>query len=192
MGASPLVGIIGLVGAKRAGKDSVAEILAEIDERYVRVAFADRLKTMAAALNPYVMVKGYPMHLNDAVENYGDGVKDFPDVRCFYQDFGHLLREDDPFYWIRYLYLRTISRLPDECTAVVTDVRYANEIEFVRKHKGVIWRIDRPEVEDGDPHPTEREWRACTPDFIISNTGTLTGLRWSVQVALAQMSASPS
>lgn len=51
---APLV--LGLIGAKGAGKDSVAQIIIDHDPNFVRRAFGDRIKAMALALDPLICV----------------------------------------------------------------------------------------------------------------------------------------
>lgn len=176
--------IIGLVGPKRGGKDTVAQILMAHDTNFVRGAFADRLKEMAYELNPYVLIGTRAILLQDAVADCGDEAKDWPDVRRIYQNFGMVLRAE-PDYWIRWLDQHVYRTLPRHQCLVITDVRMSNEIEYVRSLGGQLWRIDRPAVEDGDQHPSEREWRTAIPDTVIANTGDLGDLTRAVLAIVA-------
>jgi len=61
--------LIGLIGRKRAGKDTVADVLVA-EYGYTKVAFADPLKRAALALDPIVHVEA--QHVPDGVEEAVD------------------------------------------------------------------------------------------------------------------------
>ena len=69
--------LIGLIGRKRSGKDTVADLLIE-HHGYNKAAFADPLRDLLAAINPVVASfdnrindgRG-PVHFNDATEALG-------------------------------------------------------------------------------------------------------------------------
>ena len=48
--------LIGLMGSKQAGKDTVATIIKQLHPFFMRHAFADVMKDMAYAIDPYVVV----------------------------------------------------------------------------------------------------------------------------------------
>lgn len=68
---------------------------------------------------------------------------------------------------------------------VISDVRFANEADWVRQRGGVIWRINRPQAAPVRAHVSETEMQSIQPDVCVDNTDTLDHLRTQVQQALA-------
>jgi len=193
--------LIGLMGPKGGGKDTVCGIIQEIvDPAPVRFAFADKLKEFAYALDPLIDLNFPPIdpkvgdtlkyvrRLSWIVDSYGwDEAKQFSDVRRLLQRLGteagrQVLRDD--------IWVSTIEASVGEAArttgAVLTDVRFPNEIDLVRTLGGSLWRIDRPSAETGDPHPSEVAWRSATPDVVIINDGPLEALEAAVYAVLAE------
>jgi hypothetical protein len=173
--------IIGLIGHKRAGKDSLAHFLA-LDHGYSRVAFADPLKAIALDLNPWLLTAhhGY-IHLKDFVETVGwEDAKADPAVRHWLQDLGLAIRKYDPDFWVR-LGISDASDASNLGTPVVlTDVRFLNEVDAVVGAGGILVRIVRDDADRNaalDPHVSEHELDDIEVDYVIDNNGPLSALR---------------
>lgn len=176
-----LQALIGLCGYARAGKDTVGGVLVD-SFGFRRFAFADPLKSMALALDPWINTKnGYLLRLSRIVDENGwEDAKSEPEVRRFLQVLGteavreHLGQES----WVRATELSIANS--GAVRVVITDVRFPNEAEWIAKRGGQIWRINRVN-EDGSAfdngisgdHPTEihvpslpahREITACGVD----------------------------
>lgn len=146
--------IVGLTGYAGAGKDEVGKCF--VAAGYRRVAFADALKTTARKLG-------------------WDGNKD-DRGRRFLQLLGEAMRVLDPEYWIKQA-ARAMSRpLAAGNCFVITDVRYVNEAEWIRKNGGVIIRVVRPLLGPANNHVSELEMEAYNCDASIYNDGTLSDL----------------
>ena len=165
--------IIGLTGYAGEGKDTVCRLLREIEPRCRRFAFADALKRdITAGLGCNVA------WINDH--------KHLPEVRSLLQAWGQVQRLRDPKCWIRRVDEEITHRRlcgsddPHDFIPVITDVRYPNEIEWVKSQGGVIVRVARPGCTPVNDHVSERAWLDFTPDYIIPNTGDLS--RLAVQV----------
>lgn len=165
--------LIGLIGKKRAGKDTFARRLVE-RHGYVRYAFADPLKDMALRVNPYVSM--FRIRLAEAVSHYGwEGAKDeFPEVRRLLQDLGlaarQVLGED---VWLS----ATMRKVVEEPRPVViTDVRFRNEAQAIRDAGGYLVRIVRPGHDDGDTHPSETELDDWPQDYTVMNDSEVQAL----------------
>jgi hypothetical protein len=107
------------------GKDSAAQHLIESFPAYVkRFAFAD-------ALRCYCRVE------------YGMTTKDAP----LLQRVGIEMRAKKPTVWIDAVYWQLVENAPP--VAIITDVRFENEANFVKALGGVLVRLERLNREDG-------------------------------------------
>jgi len=129
--------IIGVVGEKQSGKDTLCKILHERMpyHRVVRLAFADPLKAELAAA------------CGVSVDEINEQKKRF---RLGLQWWGtEFRREEDRNYWINRL-LDDLIRVRDSVDArseklivVITDVRFENEAELIRNFNGMLVRLVR-------------------------------------------------
>ena len=109
---------IGICAMKRGGKDTFGRI-AVVDYNFVRLAFADNVKELAKKVFP-------------------DEFKDNSKPVELLQWFGNTMRQHDPEVWIKQLDkdIKVMEAYDNEyCTTtdiVITDVRYPNEVEFLR------------------------------------------------------------
>jgi len=171
--------LIGLAGKARCGKDTVADILGD-EFVVVSYGFADPLKEAAAVL----------LHRSEQ-DIYGDFDFDreaiLPEwgfsIRHFLQVLGtegmrKLFGEE---FWITRLGLELDTLKSD---AVITDVRFENEAEFIRKRGGQIWHVYRPDPsglnDQAQAHASEAGVAMLLGDRVIKNTGTLKELEAKV------------
>ena len=174
--------LIGLIGKKRSGKDSIAAPL--IDEYgYARVAFADPLKRAALKANPIVgpaPTDGLGViyrPLSEFVEELGwEVAKDtVPGVRSFLQTLGEAIRDEDEGFWLRKGLVPIDARTTP---VVVTDCRFPNEADNIRARGGYIIRVIRPGLpSDGDTHTSETALDDYDEDMTLVNDGTLDELQ---------------
>jgi hypothetical protein len=149
--------IVGLVGNAGAGKDTAAEVFFRAG--YQRAAFADPIKTIA-------------------VQHYGwNGVKD-ERGRKLLQDLGMAGREFDPEVWIRHMRWSNPIRYGKPC--VITDVRFENEAQWIRRQKGKLVRIVRPDIVQIQ-HVSETEQKSIACHYEIVNAGTVQDLHKVVE-----------
>ncbi|UJQ87161.1 deoxynucleoside monophosphate kinase [Arthrobacter phage BaileyBlu] len=169
MTATPSL-IIGLTGRKRTGKDTFAARLVEA-HGYTRAAFADGVKAAALALDPVV----YPgehlddaMRLSEIVEELGweTAKDDFPEVRRTLQRLGtDVVRAINPDTWVD----AAFAALDTDGPVVFTDVRFPNEADAIRARGGLIGRIERKGVDDGDTHASETAMDGYDVDFTVKD-----------------------
>lgn len=185
--------IIALSGYARAGKDEAAAVLVE-EFGFIRVAFADKLREMLYALNPYV--KGeYELDVSEegledfdkmnivdhrtvqeVIDYYGwDGYKDSPfsvDLRRLLQRLG--TEAGRQTLWDSIWIDAALTGLPEDAKVVVSDARFFNEFDAVRQRGGYVWRIDRDGVGPANDHKSETE-AVDYPYFslFLKNNGTL-------------------
>jgi hypothetical protein len=173
---------IALTGLARSGKDSVAARLVEA-HGYARVAFADRLKDAALKADPVIPydLPGFGglnhVRLSTLVEHVGwERAKDeYPEVRRFLQYYGQTVREIDTQFWIKAARPAVVSAWEHGQPVVVTDVRYVNEAQTLRRNGFTIVRVLRPGQTPGE-HVSEREMLTYPADVTIVNDDTLSTL----------------
>ena len=172
--------IIGLIGQKRSGKDTVAAFAREWAEaRGVsaeRFAFADALKQEVA------QVCGVTL---DYIEVHKARYRAM--LQWWGTEYRRVQFGDD--YWVSQVADRLdeweIERSTDQhaALAVVTDCRFANECKMVREHRGELVSVVRPGLPAEDAHVSEQV--AALPfNFQIVNDGTLELLRLRTGVLL--------
>lgn len=186
--------LIGLVGAKRCGKDTVAASLVAC-HGFTRLAFADALKGAALATDPIVLSvenrEDYGVgeyRLSEAVTDLGwEEAKEYPEVRGFLQRLGVAMRDHvDSDVWVNAVRDKARGLLSEGYGSlgeyvpggrvVVTDVRFENEVRMIRDLDGIIVRVLRPGVDVSDAHVSEQLWKEVDADVEVVNDGTLADL----------------
>lgn len=184
--------LIGILGKKRAGKDTFASRLVDA-HGYRRAAFADALKASALDLDPIVSIEadevgplreaGFAVpwatplaRLSQIVDAVGwEAAKEVREVRRILQAYGLSLRErtrDD--LWIR---AAIDPALATGEPVVVTDVRFPNEADEIQRLGGFLVRVVRPDrPDDGDTHVSEIALDGRTVHFVATNIGTVEDL----------------
>ena len=211
---TPLVGFVGL---KRSGKDTAAQAL--VDRGWTRMAFADPLKEMSMKLRGVWVEVPENVHLDAAVpvmrDSSGHGgsfaqyhyvvdalgmekAKDLvPDVRTLLQTLGTdcVRGTFGSAAWVELAEQNIHEALTRGESVVLTDVRFDEELDLVRRLGGItigVWRGDldslgealesEGERADGDTHESEMNtyhllnW--C--DFIVCNRGSIDDLHRGV------------
>lgn len=119
---------IALCGLKRSGKDTFANIAVR-EFGFTANAFANSLKRYAKELFPQEFAND-----NKPVE--------------LLQRFGTCMRELDPNIWVNRMdsWLKVCEELDEnlgvESNIIITDVRYPNELEYLRNKGFIIIKID--------------------------------------------------
>jgi len=129
--------IIGLTGHKGAGKDTAGGLLTE-RHGFLRVAFADQIRTALYTVNP-LLEDG--SRVQDAVDDIGwDRAKaEIPEVRSLLQRLGaDAIREMDPDFWLR-IGMGLAEKSDDP--VVITDVRFPNEVAAIEALGGTVCRV---------------------------------------------------
>lgn len=184
-----LAPLIGIVGRKRAGKDSVAAVLIE-EYGFQRVAFADLLKELALDLNPIMssnLINFQPRRLQDVVEARGwEVAKEHGEVRRTLQVLGVAVREHlGENLWVDAAMAKVQELREQGIPVVVSDVRFPNEADAITSAGGQTWRIIRPGQPETDRHISETALDAHWADLQTINDGTLEDLRNKVHLVAA-------
>jgi hypothetical protein len=193
--------LLGLVGRKGSGKDTVGDYLVA-RHGFVRAAFADPVKWVARDLWPHLTVEQCwgPIEVKEAMDTtlgvsprwllqrIGTEVGRNGDLATF-AGFGispARMQEaldrhgvvPGPSAWVDALF-----RVPRAADAVITDVRFPNEAEAIRARHGWVLKLLRPDFDTriGNDHPSEREVDACTFDYLVRNDRDVPALHAKVR-----------
>lgn len=170
------MGNVGIIGRARVGKDTAGKWL--VDNRgHRRVAFADALRLAAWRIDPITHAGGWGEQRRWSDIITGDGsyerAKDeVPEVRRFLQSFGATIRELDEDFWLRTALKKVTEANEAGVPVVITDVRYPNEAESLRRAGFHLVYIDRPGVPQLD-HESEGALTEDDADYTIRNSGTV-------------------
>jgi hypothetical protein len=168
--------LIGLTGYARSGKDTVANYLVE-QFGYVRMAFADGVREMALALDPYVDC-GQDAHFTEGNTPFArytellkargyEAAKACPDVRRFLQRLGtEAVRGVVGDSVWRDIVAKKIAESENQ-NIVITDVRFQNEAIFIKEMGGIVVRLVRPGFGRQTGHASETEMEAWLEDVCI-------------------------
>jgi len=172
---------IGIRGAKRSGKDTFASYLMNELSAYRRLktSFAEHLREAVALIfgfdNEFVFsdeFKDYETHVHALLGDHPFDPQQPLTGRELLQYFGsEVCREMDTDCWARAPFT-AVERDYDNMVCFITDLRFPNEAEQLRKHKSFIIKIERPGF-NGDGHISERALDDFEDDdFIVNNSGT--------------------
>lgn len=173
--------LIGFMGIKKSGKDTCADHLVQ-NYNYVKKSFSDPLKRACQEL-----------FLFTDDQTYGSQEqKETPDPRWFgctprlaLQYVGTDLLRDQLSnimpelgtniftHNFKLWYNHEIEQNP-ELKVVVSDVRFANEVDFIHSLGGIVIKISRPNLTNDDQHLSETELQNIKSfDMEICNDLTL-------------------
>lgn len=200
--------LIGITGQKRTGKDTIANYL--IDKyRFNKHGFADKVKAMLYAINPYItdfyiyegkllrdeFSEGYGSSLQEIVNAIGwEQSKEIPEVRQLLQRLGteggrKLFGEN---FWVnqlfndlgnKYLIYETGFPLHRalQSNIVIPDVRFDNEAQRILAYGGYVIRVERDGLPIGDTHASEQPIHPKLISARLQNDSTLETLYGKVE-----------
>ena len=161
--------LIGLSGAARSGKDTLADYLIQ-NYGFTKVAFADELKLLCAS------------NFNLSSEQLYGNLKEAKDYRYkkspreILQATGQFYRSIDIDFWVD----KCINKLLLNKKYVITDCRLSNEYAAIKTLNGKIIRINRDSDLRGyvanSNDISETDLNNHNFDLTIENNGTLIDL----------------
>lgn len=185
--------IIGISGYSGSGKDLVGTIIQEISLNKWHVKkWAGKLKTMASILTGIPVEKFEDQQFKKTemgpewdcqFYTEGSGWQRRPMlVRDFLQKLGtdairNGLHENT---WVN----ATLADYASDANWIITDTRFPNEAEAIKKAGGIVVRINRPGVEPINPHPSETSLDDWNFDAVINNDGDVADIVHKVGLLL--------
>lgn len=186
---------VAICGPAQHGKDTIAQIFVE-EFGYFRLAFADKLREIALAIDPMV---GYTdcgisvfVRLSKMVKDVGwDTAKQYPDVRRFLQrlgtEAGREIIGDNIWIDLHEKYASQHQRV------IVPDMRFPNEGKHMQNKNAVMINIERPNFDNGvgTGHASEQHYGALKAmcHYHLVNDGTVQDLHEKVRKIAREIEA---
>jgi hypothetical protein len=181
--------LIGITGKKGAGKNALAAaIRSYCPGQAVEMAFAQPLKDAARIIFGLSHVQMHGSLKETVDERWGKSPREL--LQLLGTEVARSIDED---VWVKSagIQLRNTWGASDRTLVVVTDVRFLNEADFIKKHQGLLVRIQRGPQQMGlweDPHQSEMELEDIVPDLIVHNDGSLADLSGAAARAFSLVS----
>jgi len=136
--------LIGLSGASRAGKDSVAHILVK-DYGFEQVALASAIRKILLDLDPMLNDEQSLVNVFQRCDGDWDRVKaEAPGSVEWMISLGQSCRDNiGEDVWLR----AALNNYDPSKNMVISDCRQVNEVQWIRDHGGMLWKIFRPRLE---------------------------------------------
>jgi hypothetical protein len=179
--------VIGLAGKAGSGKDTIGGLIADLP-RWQQIAFADPLRVM-------LVMGGFakPEQLNDRklketpIELHGAS------PRLLMQTLGTEWGREmiHPEIWIRLLAER-VDKFAESGVpgVVITDIRFEDEAEYVRRVGGRVVHVIRPPSAFGltsSKHRSEAGIKRRYGDFLLDNDGMVADLPDKLQALMQEI-----
>lgn len=172
--------LIGLVGKKQVGKDTVANYLVH-HYGFIKHAFAAPLK---AACEVLFLLE--PRHLNDNRLKEKTDARWDKTPRQMMQLVGtDLFRKHvDRDFWVKHMDLWLDAHHSD--LVVISDVRFQNEADLIKKRGGLLWRVER-EMPYHDAHESETQ-EIRNVDLNLDNNRSVNDLYHQIDLSIRNTS----
>lgn len=103
--------------------------------------------------------------------------------RSLLQGMGDYLRSKNPNIFIESILVGDTSYL------LISDCRFPNEANAIRKRGGIVIKVVRPDVKAEDSHQSETRIDEIVPDYTLYNDTTLENLVAKVDVLVRLLGA---
>jgi len=178
--------VVGIIGNQGAGKDAICNYLRET-KGFIKVGFSDPIYELLWEMNPAIEVcSDYFIRYRKAKSAFGqDGAKrHYPEIRRWLQIIGTEYGRNvfGQYCWIRAL----DARIKDSPLVAIRDVRFENEIDYIRARGGFIVHVESNRAPERDTsHDSEKLVFADHADYTVQNNGTLAELYRQLDLVLA-------
>ncbi len=186
--------IIGVVGYIGSGKGTVGDILVR-DHGYRRFAFADALKDAVATI--FLWPRGLLEGDSNASRTFRETVDPWWSHKFGYEVTPRLILQKMGTEACRHgiadnIWIAALEkRIHGYENVVITDVRFPNEIDFIRSAGGVIVRVrrgeDPTEEQLAKMHISETAWKGQAVDYTLINDSTMENLKDNVRFTLTEL-----
>jgi hypothetical protein len=177
--------LIGLTGKAGSGKDTVANYLkATYPDTFKSIAFADPIREAMRAIFGWNDSHFAHPRKNEVDPVYG--ISPRRAMQTLGTEWGRELINQDIWLMIANEKIKILHS--QGFSAIITDVRFENEANFITVSDGIVWHIERDiqgaGAEGGHASEAGVEFNAACGDIRIVNNGTLEDLYKQVDEAL--------
>jgi len=163
--------IIGLTASKRSGKDTLADYLVK-EHGYIKMSFAEPLKEICRILFDFTDEQ---LHgdKKEEIDEYWKvtprKVLQFIGTDLLRDQLSNIMPDIGNNIWLEIM-KKKILKNPNQ-KIVIADLRFNNEIEFIKELGGIIIRINRTN-NNNDNHESEKLINTFNVDYELNNNGT--------------------
>jgi len=164
-----MINLIGVSGKKQVGKDTFYQIFNKYIPKYENMKFADNIKKIGSKLSKEPLNEFYEHKYYSKILPLWNMT-----IREFQQFIGSELRNLDDDIWVNSL-LKNFDN--ENSKWIITDVRFENEVEMIKRNNGIVVRILRDNINPNDStckHVSGTALDNYTKwDYVIYNNGTI-------------------
>jgi hypothetical protein len=178
--------LIGLTGAIGSGKTTVASILCQ-NHSYIELTFKGAMVACLAHVFGCDKDIFYDRELKELPNSFLFGKSPREVMQTFGTDWGRKQVHND--IWVKRveLMIATANEFDPNRCFVVSDVRFENEVQMIKRLGGRIWkieRIDNPFAIDTS-HESEQGFHLSLIDKIVENPNNMPDLEELINLVLA-------
>jgi len=148
--------LIGLLGKKRSGKDTFADYCCEKYE-YKKTAIAKPLKDISKILFNFTDEQLYGEKKEIIDENWGITPRrafQFIGTDLIRDKFGELIKDIGNDFWIKHFEIN-YREMKNNKNIIVSDIRFQNEVDMIKKLGGIIIKIERINKNENDENKND-------------------------------------
>ena len=175
--------LIGIAGRAGSGKDTAGAHLVE-SHGFQQYAFADPIRAMLGALGAFPAADLINRDTKEVVIDWlGKSPRQM--AQTLGTEWGRELVH--PQLWVLMAQRRWDAAKADGHSLVITDVRFENEVEWIKAQSGHVIVLDRSGTESVSVHASEQLNFSAFADRIISNDRSIPSLKRRVDLALMEL-----
>jgi dephospho-CoA kinase len=174
--------IIGITGNKQHGKSTIANYLID-NFNYVELAFAKPLKDVCEILFDFDYEQLYGNKKEIIDERWKQTPRklfEYIGTELFRKQIGEVLPEVNGEFWIKIIEnkINTIIKNNENAKIVISDIRFQNELDFIKKLNYNVHTIKviRPEKLENYTHDSEKNIQEFNTEYVFMNNGTIEDL----------------
>lgn len=169
--------IIGITGRKYNGKDTLGDVFIK-ELLFEKLSFANNLKKAVKDIFDFTDEQIYGNKKEDVDEFWKISprqVMQFIGTDLFRNQMKKILPNDNEDIWVKCVEKQILNDKHKHF--VITDVRFQNEVDMIKKYGGIIIKIIRPSIIDISTHASEQNIDNIIADYDIINNGSVDDLK---------------
>ena len=169
--------IIGITGKKNHGKDTIANIIKE-KYNFKIIHFADPLKKGCSHIFGLTYDQLYG-NKKDIIDEYWKitprKILQFVGTNLLRNQLSNIIPQIEDSIWIKHLEKILIDN--PYTNFIIPDIRFQNEVNMLKKHHSIIFKVIRPNLLNEDDHISEKGIDKINEfDKLILNDSTIDDL----------------